>query len=73
MRNHELMDFIAAVQSDRINRRRLLHGSAALAGAGMLGGALGPLSRVAAQSASPVAEAPQGGHFRSRSRPTRTI
>lgn len=61
MRDHELMDFIAAVQAERFHRRRLLQGGAALAGAGLLGGSLGPLGRVAAQDASPVPGAPQAG------------
>lgn len=61
MYDQELLDFIASVRSERLNRRRLLRGSAALAGAGVLAGSLGSLSKAAAQVASPVAGTPQPG------------
>ncbi len=61
MYDHELLDFIAAVQSERLNRRRLLQGGAAVTGAALLGGSVGSLTGAAAQSASPVAGEPQPG------------
>jgi peptide/nickel transport system substrate-binding protein len=61
MRDLEFLDMIATVQRERLNRRRLLHGGAALAGATLIGGSAGFLASATAQDASPVAGEPQSG------------
>ncbi len=63
MGDRALLELIASVRAERLNRRRLLRGSAGIAGGALLGGSAGIVgSGAAAQDASPVpAEVQPGG------------